>query len=237
MSEMGLTSFETIAVWLVLLIAILGLLYALFLRRQVMAQPKGTAKMIEVWDAIRVGADAYLSRQLKTILPFIAILTVALFLSVYIVPPTAEAIERFASMSEQQLKLTIGLGRAGAFVMGAIFSLIVGQVGMRMAVQANVRVAEAARSSFNGALRVAYRAGTVTGMLTDGLGLFGGTIIFVIFGVAARTRCWASALAARCWRSSCAWAAASTPRRLTWAPTWWARSSRICPRMTHATRP
>ncbi len=185
MSEMGLTSFETIAVWLVLLIAILGLLYALFLRRQVMAQPKGTAKMIEVWDAIRVGADAYLSRQLKTILPFIAILTVALFLSVYIVPPTAEAIERFASMSEQQLKLTIGLGRAGAFVMGAIFSLIVGQVGMRMAVQANVRVAEAARSSFNGALRVAYRAGTVTGMLTDGLGLFGGTIIFVIFGVAA----------------------------------------------------
>ncbi|HRI56817.1 MAG TPA: sodium/proton-translocating pyrophosphatase, partial [Anaerolineae bacterium] len=185
MSEMGLTSFETIAVWLVLLIAILGLLYAMLLRRQVMAQPKGTAKMIEVWDAIRVGADAYLSRQLKTILPFIAILTVALFLSVYIVPPTPEAIERFASMSEQQLKLTIGLGRAGAFVMGAIFSLIVGQVGMRMAVQANVRVAEAARSSFNGALRIAYRAGTVTGMLTDGLGLFGGTIIFVIFGVAA----------------------------------------------------
>ena len=56
---------------------------------------------------------------------------------------------------------------------------------MRMAVQANVRVAQAARSSFNGALRIAYRAGTVTGMLTDGLGLFGGTIIFIIFGVAA----------------------------------------------------
>ncbi len=44
---------------------------------------------------------------------------------------------------------------------------------------------QAARSSFNGALRIAYRAGTVTGMLTDGLGLFGGTIIFIIFGVAA----------------------------------------------------
>jgi K(+)-stimulated pyrophosphate-energized sodium pump len=185
MSEMGLTSFETIAVWLVLLVAILGLLYALFLRRQVLAQPKGTAKMIEVWDAIRVGADAYLSRQLKTILPFIVILTAALFLSVYIVPPTPEAIERFESMSEDQLQLVIGLGRAGAFVMGALFSLIVGQVGMRMAVQANVRVAEASRSSFNGALRIAYRAGTVTGMLTDGLGLFGGTIIFIIFGVAA----------------------------------------------------
>ncbi|MEI2690205.1 MAG: sodium-translocating pyrophosphatase [Anaerolineae bacterium] len=185
MSEMGLTSFETIAVWLVLLVAILGLFYALFLRRQVMAAPKGTAKMIEVWDAIRIGADAYLSRQLRTVLPFIAVLTVLMFLSVYIVDPTPEAIERFAALSTQQLQIVIGAGRAGAFVMGALFSLIVGQVGMRMAVQANVRVAEASRSSFNGALRIAYRAGTVTGMLTDGLGLFGGTIIFIIFGVAA----------------------------------------------------
>jgi K(+)-stimulated pyrophosphate-energized sodium pump len=141
--------------------------------------------MIEVWDAIRIGADAYLSRQLKTILPFIVILTLAMFFSVYIVAPTPEAIERFPDMSMQQLQVVIGLGRAGAFVMGALFSLIVGQVGMRMAVQANVRVAEASRSSFNGALRIAYRAGTVTGMLTDGLGLFGGTVIFIIFGMAA----------------------------------------------------
>ena len=185
MSEMGLTSFETIAVWLVLATAILGLFYALFLRRQIMAQPKGTAKMIEVWDAIRIGADAYLTRQLRTILPFIAVLTVLMFLSVYIVDPTPEAIERFAAMSKEQLQVVVGLGRAGAFIMGAVFSLIVGQVGMRMAVQANVRVAQAARESFNGALRIAYRAGTVTGMLTDGLGLFGGTIIFVVFGVAA----------------------------------------------------
>jgi K(+)-stimulated pyrophosphate-energized sodium pump len=185
MSEMGLTSFETISVWLVLAIAIIGLLYAVFLRRQVLAAPKGTVKMIEVWDAIRIGADAYLSRQLKTILPFIVILTLAMFFSVYIVAPTPEAIERFPDMSMQQLQVVIGLGRAGAFVMGALFSLIVGQVGMRMAVQANVRVAEASRSSFNGALRIAYRAGTVTGMLTDGLGLFGGTVIFIIFGMAA----------------------------------------------------
>jgi K(+)-stimulated pyrophosphate-energized sodium pump len=185
MYEMGLTPFETISVWVVLGIAIIGLLYAILLRRQVLAQDKGTAKMIEVWDAIRMGADAYLSRQLRTILPFIVILTIALFLSVYIVPPTIEAMERFKGMSPQQVRLIIGLGRAGAFVMGALFSLTVGQIGMRMAVQANVRVAQAARSSFNGALRIAYRAGTVTGMLTDGLGLFGGTIIFIIFGIAA----------------------------------------------------
>jgi len=63
--------------------------------------------------------------------------------------------------------------------------LTVGQIGMRMAVQANVRVAAASRRSFGEALRVAYRAGTITGMLTDGLGLFGGTIIFIILGKAA----------------------------------------------------
>ena len=54
-----------------------------------------------------------------------------------------------------------------------------------MAVQGNVRVASASRRSFGDALRIAYRAGTITGMLTDGLGLFGGTIIFIVFGIAA----------------------------------------------------
>src|SRR5208337_3461793 len=65
------------------------------------------------------------------------------------------------------------------------FSLIVGQYGMRMAVQANVRVASASRRSFNEALSIAYYAGTITGMMTDGLGLLGGTTIFIIFGKAA----------------------------------------------------
>jgi len=69
--------------------------------------------------------------------------------------------------------------------MGASFSLIVGQLGMRMAIQASVRAASAARRSFNEALSIAYYAGTITGMLTDGLGLFGGTVIFIIFGKAA----------------------------------------------------
>ena len=78
MSMMHLTPFETISVWVVLGIALVGLAYAVFLRRQVLAQPTGTQAMMDVWDAIRTGADAYLGRQLRTILPFIAILTVAL---------------------------------------------------------------------------------------------------------------------------------------------------------------
>jgi K(+)-stimulated pyrophosphate-energized sodium pump len=180
-----LRAFEQIALYTVLAVAVLGLLYALFLRVQVLSEPKGTVEMQEVWNAIRVGADAYLRRQLRSILPFIGILAVVLFLSVYIVPPTREAAERFSSLSQDSLRLTIGLGRSLAFVMGALFSLSVGQIGMRMAVQANVRVADAARRSFGESLKIAYRAGTVTGMLTDGLGLLGGTIIVIIFGIAS----------------------------------------------------
>ncbi len=85
-------------------------------------------------------------------------------------------------------RLSIALGRAGAFLMGAIFSAAVGFVGMNMAVQGNVRVAAAAvdpKRGYADAVRIAYRSGTITGMLTDGLGLFGGTIIFIIFGIAS----------------------------------------------------
>jgi K(+)-stimulated pyrophosphate-energized sodium pump len=200
----GLDTFEQVAIWGVLIIAILGLLYAIFLRSQVLKEDKGTLEMQKVWNAIREGANAYLRRQLVTILPLIAILTIALFASIYIVPPTPEAsvwycmavkgtpvataeacVESLTFAENQQIRLLIGIGRAFAFVLGAGFSLAVGQIGMRMAVQGNVRVASAARYSFGDSLRIAYRSGTITGMLTDGLGLFGGTVIFMIFGVAA----------------------------------------------------
>ena len=112
-------------------------------------------------------------------------LTVVLFLRVYIVPPTDEALARFSTYSSDQVRMIVGIGRAIAFVMGAFFSLLVGQFGMRMAIEGNVRVAAASRKSFTEALKIAYRSGTITGMLTDGLGLFGGTLIFIIFGIAA----------------------------------------------------
>ncbi|OGX22666.1 MAG: sodium-translocating pyrophosphatase [Omnitrophica WOR_2 bacterium GWF2_43_52] len=182
---MDATLFEIIAIWIVLFIAIIGLGYAFLLRYQVMRHNKGSSKMQEVWQAIRLGADAYLARQLKTILPLIFVLTAVLFFSVYIIPPSEEALQRFSTYSSETVRLIVGFGRAAAFVMGAIFSLIVGQFGMRMAVEGNVRVASAARKSFAEALKIAYRSGTVTGMLTDGLGLLGGTLIFIIFGIAS----------------------------------------------------
>lgn len=181
----ALKPFEQYALFGVLFIAVLGLLYALFLRRQVINEDAGTEAMQKVWSAIREGANAYLKRQLKTILPLIGLLTICLFLSVYIVPVSQDSMERFAGLSPEKIKLIAAFGRAGAFILGAVFSLLVGQLGMRIAVDANVRVAAASKRSFGDALRIAYRAGTVTGMLTDGLGLFGGTIIFIIFGIAA----------------------------------------------------
>ena len=181
MFEVGVMSFEALVPWAIIGIAIISLLYAWWLRGGVLKKDKGTAKMQEVWNSIRVGADAYLNRQLRTILPLIAVLAVALFFSVYVVQPTSEATEVFGKNAQ----LIIAVGRMLAFVLGASFSLIVGQYGMRMAVQANVRVASASRRSFNEALSIAYYAGTITGMLTDGLGLLGGTSIFIIFGKAA----------------------------------------------------
>ncbi len=185
MFTMGLTNFEQIAIWAVFAVAWLGLGYAVFLRSQILREDKGTEKMQEVWGAIKDGANAYLQKQFRSILPLIAILTVVLFLSVYVVPPSPEAHDRFPGMTDAQLKLWIGIARGVAFIMGAGFSLAVGQIGMRMAIEGNVRVASASRRSFGEALRIAYRAGTITGMLTDGLGLLGGTIIFMILGVAA----------------------------------------------------
>jgi K(+)-stimulated pyrophosphate-energized sodium pump len=180
-SRHGLNNFEQIALLGVILTAFISLLYAWFLRGNVLKKDKGTKKMQEIWDAIRIGADSYLDRQLKTILPIIGILTIAMFLSVSIVPPTPEATDEFGKNAQT----VVAVGRTIAFIMGASFSLLVGQLGMRMAIQANVRAASAARRSLNEALTIAYYSGTITGMLTDGLGLFGGTIIFIIFGKAA----------------------------------------------------
>jgi len=180
-SRHGLNGFEQLAVVGVLVTAFISLLYAWFLRGVVLKKDKGTQKMQEVWMAIRVGADSYLNRQLKTILPVIGVLCAALFFSVYIARPTAEAVEEFGAAAQ----IVIAIGRTLAFIVGASFSLIVGQLGMRMAIQANVRAASAARRSFNESLSIAYYAGTITGMLTDGLGLLGGTTIFIIFGKAA----------------------------------------------------
>src|SRR5262249_33788792 len=177
----GLSAFEQGAVLVVLAISILGIVYAFFLRSQILSQDKGTPRMQEVWGWIKAGANAYLSRQFRTIIILIGILTFVLAASVLIIPPTAEATEVFGAGATAW----VAVGRAIAFLMGSLFSYTVGFVGMNVAVEGNVRVAAAARKGYNPAMQTAYRSGTVTGMLTVGLGLLGGTLIFIVFGIAA----------------------------------------------------
>src|SRR3989304_4922822 len=133
-------------------VAILSLLYALFIWLDTARQDKGTAKMQAVWNAIKEGAEGYLRRQLKTIFFVLLALTVILFLSVYIVPPSAEAVARFGDNAT----LIVALGRTIAFIVGATFSTLVGQLGMRVAIQGNVRVtAQAVKGGYNKALTAA----------------------------------------------------------------------------------
>src|SRR3712207_4532639 len=114
----GLTAFEQGAVWLVLLIAVLGLVYAFMLRRQILAQDTGTDEMRRYWGYIRAGAEAYLGRQFRTIMISIVVLAVLLFLSVLIIPPTAESREVWG----ENAVIAVAIGRSAAFLIGAIFS-------------------------------------------------------------------------------------------------------------------
>lgn len=178
---------EQVMIYTVVLAAIASLIYAWWLRKGVLAEDMGTEQMQTVWQGIKEGADSYLNRQLRTIIPILAVLAVLLFFTVYITTPERGTEVLFGSDPEFG-KIIVGVGRSLAFVVGAIFSLLVGQLGMRIAVESNIRVAQATRSGenrYNRALTISYRGGTFTGMLTDGLGLLGGTIIFIIYGIAA----------------------------------------------------
>ncbi len=168
--EADFGSFEINAMWVILGISLIALVFAYYLVREVLAAPEGTAKMREIADAIQVGAKAYLSRQFRTVAIFMAILTVVLFFAL----PVPED----AGHSE----MSIRLGRSIAFLLGAAFSAITGYAGMWLAVRANVRTANAARESgLRRALKIAFRAGGVAGMFTVGLGLFGATLILLLY--------------------------------------------------------
>lgn len=177
-----LTIFEREIIFFVLAVAIISLSYAIWIWKNVTSFPKGNEKMLKVWSAIKQGAEGYLKKQLNTIITSLVVLTIILFFSVYVVPPSKEALEMFGDKAI----LIVAIGRTIAFIIGATFSTIVGQLGMRVAIEGNIRVTNQAKlGNHNKALTVAYRAGTFTGMLTDGLGLLGGTLIFMIFGKSA----------------------------------------------------
>lgn len=167
--------YERIALILNVVIALAGLGYAGMLVGEVYGADTGTSRMQEIARAVREGANAYLRRQFTTVGILIVLITGVLILTKWPwgVPPTDPGYNEHVQ---------IAAGRGVAFLIGSIFSATVGFVGMRLATAGNLRVAAAAKESFGKALQLGYRTGTITGMLTDGLGLLGGSLIFLYFG-------------------------------------------------------
>ncbi|MEZ5129169.1 MAG: sodium-translocating pyrophosphatase [Micropruina glycogenica] len=161
MLQLGPTSLAI--VWTIAGIAAISLLYAVWLRRKVLAEDEGTMRMQEIARAVQEGASAYLNRQFRTLGLFAAIAFGLLFL----LPGD----------------LSIKIGRSIFFLLGAGFSAAIGYLGMWLAVRANVRVAAAAmrdNGRFEGA-RIAFRTGGVVGMSVVGLGLLGAAAVVLIY--------------------------------------------------------
>src|SRR5204862_3300167 len=138
------------AVLLALVCSAAAVAYGLGLTRWLLRQPAGTERMQEISRAVQEGAAAYLRRQYITV----AVVAIVPFLIL-------------------GFYHRLGWGAAIGFLIGAAFSAAAGFIGMNVAVRSNVRTAEAARSGLSPALNVAVRAGSVTGLLVDGLGLLG----------------------------------------------------------------
>ena len=129
--------------------------YALFLAYRVNQFPSGEGKMVEISNAIREGAKAYLNRQYK------AVAFVAGFVAVI-------------------LYFSLGLSTSLGFLVGAVASALAGYIGMNVAVRANVKTAQAATSGLEKALSIAFRGGAVTGLLVIGLGLLVVTGFYIL---------------------------------------------------------
>ena len=142
--------FNDHAVAFALACGVVAVAYGLYLTFWIMKQPQGSERMREIAKAVQEGAAAYLKRQYTTIA------------AVSIVP--------FLVLG---LYDKLGWGAAFGFLVGAVLSAAAGFIGMNVAVRSNVRTAEAAKSGLKPALNVAFRAGSVTGLLVVGLGLLG----------------------------------------------------------------
>jgi len=128
------------------LVGAVGVLYAIIVAGMVKGSPAGNERMQQISGAIAEGAIAYLNRQLKSV----AITGIIIF-----------------AIMAVTMKLTTAIG----FLIGAAASYLAGYIGMRVSVIANVRVAEAAKKGLNAALQLAFRGGSVTGMIVAGLAL------------------------------------------------------------------
>jgi K(+)-stimulated pyrophosphate-energized sodium pump len=148
------SSLASHAVLISLVCGALAVVYGLALTRWVLSQPAGTDRMREISGAVQEGAAAYLKRQYTTI----AGVAVVVFILIGVAGTWT---------SDLGWKVAIG------FLIGAVLSALTGFIGMNVAVRSNVRTAEAAKQGLAPALSIAFKGGTVTGILVVGLGLLG----------------------------------------------------------------
>jgi K(+)-stimulated pyrophosphate-energized sodium pump len=147
----------------VAVIALLALVVAGGLVREVLAASQGSQRMQEIATAVQEGARAYLRRQFRTLGGFV----VVIFFVLLVLPADTGGVR---------------WGRSIFFLVGALFSALTGFNGMSLTVRGNVRVAAAAKESGeHSAMRIAFRTGGVAGMFTVGLGLFGAALVVLIY--------------------------------------------------------
>jgi K(+)-stimulated pyrophosphate-energized sodium pump len=150
---------------LVITISCLALLFAVYLARHVLQHEMGTEKMQEISNAIKEGAEAFLSRQNRTIILFSTVLAVLIFL--------LYAFVRTPSPADPVPPVQMAFWTTFSFVLGALCSVIAGYVGMWVSIRANIRTAAAVRSSLNEALKIAMRGGAVSGLFVVAMSLLG----------------------------------------------------------------
>ncbi len=156
-----MSSLASHAVLISLICGALAVVYGLALTRWVLSQSAGTERMQEISAAIQEGAAAYLKRQYTTI----AGVALVVFILIGV-----------AGTWTSDLGWKVAFG----FLIGAVLSALTGFIGMNVAVRSNVRTAEAAKSGLAPALSIAFKGGTVTGILVVGLGLLG---VAAYFGI------------------------------------------------------
>jgi K(+)-stimulated pyrophosphate-energized sodium pump len=159
--QLGGSNLVLVIVVAVIALGALGM--AAMFRNEVLAAGEGTDNMKNIAHAVQEGANAYLTRQFRTLGVFAAIAFVAL-----LALPADD--------------WGVRLGRSLFFLVGAGFSATVGYLGMSLAVKANLRVAAAANETGRDpAMKIGFRTGAMVGMLTVGLGLLGASIVVIIF--------------------------------------------------------
>ncbi len=139
-----------------LIAGFIALIVVIFLAKDILKKSPGNEKMIEVSGYIEEGAMAFLRKEYSYLCVFIVVVAIAIL-------------------------VFLNYKTAIAFVVGALFSIIAGYIGMRIAVKSNVRTAEAAKSGIKEALSVAFSGGTVMGLCVVGLGIIGLSIFSIVF--------------------------------------------------------